>query len=527
MLCENSMPVTERGANTAAALGHEKGGLDFQGTRGPYLVATGIELSGFDAGLEPQIPAAARAHPACVDPSPRRQESLPMGNVPKIALPPDWSEHVRSAMVCAVGLAHFALTHARAWAADSRLGRVRLAAERDIARSEVGLLDWELRLLRARFERVPPKHRPQYLPEERFEVVELGAARRWNNAELARHMVIAPSTVGDWRTRVDEHGKQALLELREVVNRFPDFVAQLVQSLKALAPLMGRVRIADLLARAGLHLSASTVRRLLERPVPKPPPTGPVKSGKIEKGEKASGRTVTARYPGHVWNCDLTTMALGGFFVPWFPFTVPTFWPFCWHIAVVVEHFSRKVLGVAVFKKEPTSAQVCALLSRCSRERGPPKYIVTDQGTQFGKRCRKWCKKNGVKPRFGAVGKSGSIALIERYLGSLKREALRLVEIPFRRAQMLEEVAAYAGWFNEHRPHRALDGLTPNEVFDARAPARARARLEPRPRYPLGRAPSRCAPKKICGKRGVQLRLVVERFQGRKHLPIVSLELAA
>jgi hypothetical protein len=43
----------------------------------------------------------------------------------------------------------------------------------------------------------------------------------------------------------------------------------------------------------------------------------------------------------------------------------------------------------------------------------------------------------------------------------------------------------------------------------------------------LRRGSSRRAPKKIRGKRGVELRLVVERFQDREHLPIVSLERAA
>ena len=45
------------------------------------------------------------------------------------------------------------------------------------------------------------------------------------------------------------------------VNRFPDFVRHIVTSLKATCPILGVQRIANLLARAGLHRGRTTVRR--------------------------------------------------------------------------------------------------------------------------------------------------------------------------------------------------------------------------------------------------------------------------
>ena len=61
-----------------------------------------------------------------------------------IPLPKDWSKHVKGDLVRAAGLAHKALTHARGWAANSSLTRVRLAGENDRLRSEVALLKREL-----------------------------------------------------------------------------------------------------------------------------------------------------------------------------------------------------------------------------------------------------------------------------------------------------------------------------------------------------------------------------------------------
>jgi len=50
------------------------------------------------------------------------------------------------------------------------------------------------------------------------------------------------------------------------VNRFPELVAYIVRNLKILCPTMGKVRIAQFLARAGLHLGATTVARMLATP---------------------------------------------------------------------------------------------------------------------------------------------------------------------------------------------------------------------------------------------------------------------
>jgi transposase InsO family protein len=47
-----------------------------------------------------------------------------------------------------------------------------------------------------------------------------------------------------------------LVQLRKPVNRSPDLVRYDVQRLKALCPMLGKVKIAQILARAGLHLGA-------------------------------------------------------------------------------------------------------------------------------------------------------------------------------------------------------------------------------------------------------------------------------
>lgn len=51
-----------------------------------------------------------------------------------------------------------------------------------------------------------------------------------------------------------------------------------------------------------------------------------------------------------------------GFWTSWRPLALPQCWPFCHWIAIVVDHFSRRAMGCAAFKDQPTSEAVRAFL---------------------------------------------------------------------------------------------------------------------------------------------------------------------
>ena len=79
--------------------------------------------------------------------------------------------------------------------------------------------------------------------------------------------------------------------------------------------------------------------------------------------------------------------------------------------------------------------------------------------------------------------------------------------MPLRFEAMRKELSAYISWFNEHRPHQALDGCTPREIYEDRT--------------------SQCP----MGERVVALDtglvLSVTYHEGRRHLPIIELQRAA
>jgi hypothetical protein len=143
------------------------------------------------------------------------------------------------------------------WPRRVRIGRLT---------EEIHLLEGELRLKDARMSRILAQRRPHYLPIERLSILELRAARGWSQAQTSERMQLTPATVASRTKRLDEEGPDSLVQRPVPVNRFPDFVAYIVKKLKVLCPAMGKVKMANVLARAGLHLGSTTVARVLKSP---------------------------------------------------------------------------------------------------------------------------------------------------------------------------------------------------------------------------------------------------------------------
>jgi len=123
-------------------------------------------------------------------------------------------------------------------------------------------------------------------------------------------------------------------------------------------------------------------------------------------------------------------------------------------------------MGFAVFEQQPTSAAVRAFLGRAvGKADAKPKTLITDQGIQFTDgNFRKWCRRRGIFQRFGAVGKYGSIAVVERLIRTIKSECTRKLLVPYRRDDFRRELFFFVIWYNRHRPHEVLDGCTPRST---------------------------------------------------------------
>ena len=222
--------------------------------------------------------------------------------------------------------------------------------------------------------------------------------------------LVTADTISSWLRRIEEAGAEALVQTLQPINKFPALVRYLVQRLKVLCPSFGKQKIAQVLCRAGLHLGTTTVGRILkEEPHPTPAEkqaVSPQVTEELPQAEKAptdaAQRVVTAKRINHVWHVDLTLVPTQwGFWASWLPFSLPQCWPFGYWVAVVIDHFSRRAMGFAVFKEDPDSRDIRSFLGRIMHQaQVTPKYLISDQGEQFWcQGFKDWCRRKGIPPQ--------------------------------------------------------------------------------------------------------------------------------
>ena len=74
-------------------------------------------------------------------------------------------------------------------------------------------------------------------------------------------------------------------------------------------------------------------------------------------------------------------------------------------------------------------------------------------------------KRGGVKHRFGAVGRHGSIAVTERVIRTMKDEWLRRVGLIRGFDHLAALCQRFCCWYNDWRPHATLEGHRPADVY--------------------------------------------------------------
>jgi len=137
-------------------------------------------------------------------------------------------------------------------------------------------------------------------------IIALKAARGWSKAKTPENLFLRPATIAEWTKRVDEGGEDALVQILEPINGFPDFVRCMVCFLKVWCPSMGKKQIAQTLSRAGLRLTVSTVGRMLKERdsrTPKPEEAAASEESILKKTKRSP---VEAKYSNHVCQIDLS-----------------------------------------------------------------------------------------------------------------------------------------------------------------------------------------------------------------------------
>lgn len=158
-------------------------------------------------------------------------------------------------------------------------------------------------------------------------------------------------------------------------------------------------------------------------------------------------REFTATGINQLWVADMTY--------------IPT-WAGFVYLAVVLDVYSRKVVGWA-FGQKQTADLVITALNMALITRKPQSVIHhSDQGSQytsvdFGKRC----KEMGVRPSMGSVGDAYDNAMAESFFASLECELIDRRSWKSFAAARMAIFTWIEGWYNPRRRHSGIDQKSP------------------------------------------------------------------
>ena len=201
----------------------------------------------------------------------------------------------------------------------------------------------------------------------------------------------------------------------------------------------GRKRVARLMRTAGL---AGVCRRRTLRTTRREP-TAAAAADLVQ-------RTFTASAPNRLWMADITY--------------VPT-WQGFLYLAVVLDAFSRRVVGWAMADHLRTDLVLDALEMALWNRRPPPGLIHhSDHGCQytslaFGRRCR----QAGIALSMGSVGDCFDNAVAESFFASLECELIDRCRWRTHTDARMAVFDYIEGFYNPRRRHSALAYLSPVE----------------------------------------------------------------
>ena len=162
-------------------------------------------------------------------------------------------------------------------------------------------------------------------------------------------------------------------------------------------------------------------------------------------------RGVTIERSNQAWCADITYIPVqGGFF----------------YLVAVMDWASRRVLAWRLSNTLDTCFCLEAL-AEALEGYGTPEIFNTDQGSQFTSVAfTGMLEASGIRCSMDGRGRCLDNVFIERLWRSLKYEAVYLRELQDGfEAQRV--IAQWLAFYNEERPHSALDGRTPDEVYRA------------------------------------------------------------
>jgi putative transposase len=214
----------------------------------------------------------------------------------------------------------------------------------------------------------------------------------------------------------------------------------------------GRPRVKAELKEAGITLSNDRLARLMsERNLVGASRRKGIRTTVRDRDARPAPDLVDRKFvadaPNKLWVADITY--------------IPTYAGFLF-LAVVLDAFSRRIVGYAMSSNMKTQLVLDALNMAIERRKPADVIHHSDQGTQytsiaFGSRCR----EANIRPSMGSVGDCYDNAMCESFNATLECELLDQHRFRTHKEAELAIFHFIEGWYNPHRRHSALGYRSP------------------------------------------------------------------
>ena len=202
-------------------------------------------------------------------------------------------------------------------------------------------------------------------------------------------------------------------------------MVSLIRQMWTSNPTWGSKRIQAELAKLGINLSDSTVRKYRPR----------------------------SRRRHQTWKSFLQNHAKELVSVDFF--TVPTATFRLLYVFLVLAHERRKVLHFNV-TNSPSAAWTAQQLTEAFPYCKPPRYLLRDRDSIYGLQFEARATALGLEQKLTAPRSPWQNPFVERLIGSIRRECLDHVLVLHAR-HLHRVLTEYFQYYHGHRPHRALD----------------------------------------------------------------------
>ena len=263
-------------------------------------------------------------------------------------------------------------------------------------------------------------------------------------AAMCRVLGLSTSGYSDWLRRGPSARERRDAELRRAIRRI----------WRESEKIYGCPRIHAALRDEGERVSRKRVARLMRETGIEGVTRRRFKGSttKREAGAKAApdlvNREFSADGPDRLWVADITYVPTSAGWL---------------YLAVVVDVWSRRVVGWAMARQMPTQLVRDALTMAVTR-RQPKHGLIhhSDQGSQYTSTAfGELCRSAGIRQSMGSVGDALDNALCESFFATLETELIARRRFATQAEARREVFGFIEGFYNTRRSHSALGYISP------------------------------------------------------------------